>query len=353
MVAALFTQSSNHSTQTSTRCATCVTSSPLQGCTAFNYLASGVCELHTGTIAGAIPTRGAVGGLPAPNTTGCNPTIALLSPGNSLQSVMARPAAAGLSWQQVCCFNRLATCGVQPNATAIVLPCPSPTLSTTCAAADATTSTTIATASGCSCRTDYTVTADNTTRRVSNGCISGGQDPVQQRGPWCVVDPASCATGLLTNVGGQPIATCSGNGQQLGCDLLTDIALGSAAGALNRGANTTVASVGQCCSLCSLTPLCAAFTFLPRGNGGGDCWLRPDVAGGTKVPGAVSGINRAPLTDVTPARRRALLQQSPTCPKVFALPDGQAVNATKDFGVDGVSWQQVCFDLVSCCSFSR
>ena len=275
--------------------------------------------------------------------SGCQPTIVLLSAGESLQSVMTRPAAAGLSWQQVCCFNRMATCGVQPNATAVVLPCPSPSLLTTCTASDATTSTTVAsTANGCRCRSDYSVSVDNTTRRVSNGCVSGGGQPDGQ--PWCVIDPSNCATGLLgAEVGGQPIAACTGsNSLQLGCDLLTDVALGSAAGAINRGGNTTVESAGQCCSLCSLTPFCAAFTFVPRAGGGGSCWLRPDVAGGTPLQGAVSGINRAPLNDVAPARRRALLQEGPTCPLVVALTDGQAVNATKDFGVDGVSWQQVC-----------
>lgn len=195
---------------------------------------------------------------------------------------------------------------------------------------------------GCRCRSDYSVTINNATRRVSNGCVTGGGQLGGQ--PWCVVDPSSCSTGLLgSETGGQPIAACSAsNGMQIGCDLITDVALGSAAGAINHGGNTTVESAGQCCSLCSLTPFCAAFTFVPRAGGGGACWLRPDVAGATPLQGAVSGINRAPTTDVTPARRRALLQALPTCPRVVALADGQVLNATSDFGVDGVSWQQVC-----------
>ncbi len=175
---------------------------------------------------------------------------------------------------------------------------------------------------------------------------------------WCAVDPTSCsAAALPTDTNGQLIAPCASTtnnnnaaqaGTNVGCDLVPNVALASAAGSLNQGDSTTVSTAGQCCSLCSLTPGCAAFSFIPRpgsGGAGGTCWLRPDVTGATAYLGAVSGVNRGPLTTITAARRRSLLQDGSgvSCPRVFVLPDGQPLNATRDFGVDGVSWQQVCF----------
>lgn len=259
--------------------------------------------------------------------------------------------AAGLTWQQLCCFNGLESCGPVPASTPLVLPCagegsaePAESLPGDCAAAgEAMAAASARTSAGCACSGDYSAGLGGRTYRLSGACAPSGSSSRSNGGvdnPWCEVEQGSCPDGAAPPGGAD---ACSSSAEGGGCDLLPGLSVVPAAGAA-LGDGTRAEGPGVCCALCGAAADCAGFTYTP----GGGCFLSGSVAGVEPLPGAVSGISRgAPGAPVNARRRRRRLQEGggalpEGCPSVLPLQKGERVDELPASLLGGATWQEVC-----------